>query len=284
MPEDYSYEINKLKDEQYCLAFELEAMSDLLLRRKTERWVHNFSDHFVEIEHAARYTWVSQFVHNKRVLDIACGIGRGSFLLASDGKAREVVGCDFDKRSIEYALIRNKFPTINYFVNDAQKFNDKNKYDLIVSFETIEHLPNASIFLECMQAVLADSGYLIISTPISSKPFDDKPDNLYHIQEWGFKEFQELLSKYFSVEKIYVQLRPNPDSAKKPFVNNLISKIKKTCSMLAQYKFTYLNSDEIMKPVEWNQEKIPVKILGKELVGFQIIKARKKFLKNNNAT
>jgi 2-polyprenyl-3-methyl-5-hydroxy-6-metoxy-1,4-benzoquinol methylase len=49
-------------------------------------------------EHINRYIFASQFVNNKRILDIACGIGYGSTTLIQMGKAEEIIGADLGKR------------------------------------------------------------------------------------------------------------------------------------------------------------------------------------------
>ena len=200
-------EKEQLSNELYCQAYEMEAMADLLIRKETERWVSGFADMIVEIEHSSRYKWILKYVKNKRVLDIACGVGKGSYTIAKNGEAKEVIGCDLNERAIKYASIRYKHPNITFVSDDAQKFTNENNFDVIVSFETIEHLPNVDQFLKSIDNLLSSNGLFFVSTPLSSIPHDTNPVNPYHIQEWDFNEFEKLLSKYFEVDETYLQLR-----------------------------------------------------------------------------
>ena len=55
---------------------------------------------------------------------------------------------------------------------------------------------------------MREGGVLIISTPISAMSIDTKPYNPYHIQEWGFEYFQEVMAKHFTITDIYLQVYP----------------------------------------------------------------------------
>jgi 2-polyprenyl-3-methyl-5-hydroxy-6-metoxy-1,4-benzoquinol methylase len=263
-----------LQDEQFCQAFELKAMADLLIRRATECWVPGFSDVFVEKEHYSRYMWVSEFVHDRRVLDIACGTGKGSFILAQEGNAREVVGCDLNSNAIKYASIRNKHPRVSFVVNDAQQFRDNIKYDVVVSFETIEHLPNVDAFLIGISELLATRGIFYVSTPISKKALDTKPGNLYHVQEWGFEEFQRLISKCFIIEDIYIQMRSENYSS-------ILSHLKKKVLTVIErdririIKKKYLSEKKIMRPIKYENSDSDLFKNAYGIAGYQILVVRK---------
>jgi 2-polyprenyl-3-methyl-5-hydroxy-6-metoxy-1,4-benzoquinol methylase len=278
-------EENKMRDEQFCQSFELKALADLLIRRESERWVSGFADVFVEKEHSSRYEWILQFVSNKTVLDIACGIGKGSNLMAIEGGANEVVGCDLDPDAIKYASIRHKHPNVSFVNHDAQTFQDERKFDVIVSFETIEHLPNVELFLNRMKELLKADGKIFISTPISKKSFDTDPHNPYHFQEWGFREFQNLISKYFFIEDIYLQMRNNlSNSLKDRFVrkiyriieNTLISRIIENKS-LKRVKNKYVGIGNEMRPIRFDKSDEILfndDVDDTDVVGYQILVAK----------
>jgi 2-polyprenyl-3-methyl-5-hydroxy-6-metoxy-1,4-benzoquinol methylase len=265
--------IQNLEDDIFCLSYETNAMADLLIRKETERWVAGFANLDVEVEHVSRYKWALDFVNNKRVLDIACGSGFGSFLFCDKGKAKEVIGCDLDLSAIKYASIKYSRPNLKFVCEDAIKFEDDNKFDVIVSFETIEHIPNADEFLSKINSLLKDNGEFYVSTPISSNGHDKRPNNPYHIQEWGIKEFNQLVAKYFVVKETFLQMREENYTIKFYWVI-----IKQKIQYLLNFrkinifKNKFLG-DNKMNPTIYNKD-IPYKnYYG--IVGLQILKLTK---------
>jgi SAM-dependent methyltransferase len=156
-----------------------------------------------------RYKLACDHSKGKKVLDIACGVGKGSYMISTEGDASFVMGCDLNPSAIRYANHRNCHPQIAFQVQDAEQFLNDEEFDLVVSFETIEHLKDPAGFLENAKKNLRTGGQLIISTPIASVPLNTSPLNPYHIQEWGFLEFQNFIGKFFSIDTIYVQLYQN---------------------------------------------------------------------------
>ena len=195
---------NNLENELFCLNYELKALKDILIYSKAERWVYGFLSKNIEDEHLERYNFILDRVQNKKVLDIACGSGYGSFLLATKGNAKKVVGVDIDSEAIKYANIRYNVSNIERIVCDATKFNYNEKFDVIVSYETIEHVNDFRSLLKNYNNLLNDDGLLYISTPITQKT-TKTPENPYHIIEWSFDDFKNLLNEFFSVDDAYFQ-------------------------------------------------------------------------------
>lgn len=139
-------EIELLREENFCLNYELKIFTDFVNFGRLERWVKNYADKVTEHSHIQRYELASDFVNDKIVLDMACGSGYGSYLLADKGKAKEITAIDLDAETIRYASFRNQHPNINFLQGDAMKFCRENYFDVIVSFETIEHLPDVNSF------------------------------------------------------------------------------------------------------------------------------------------
>jgi|ERR1039457_6280421 2-polyprenyl-3-methyl-5-hydroxy-6-metoxy-1,4-benzoquinol methylase len=251
--------VEKLENELFCLKYEIKAMSDVLIKGQLERWIPGFSLPHTEVEHLARYEWVEQFVEGKRVLDIACGAGLGSYVLATTGKAKEVFGFDIDPDIIRYASSRRQHPNLVFKVANAEQFEMDSGLDVIINFETIEHLAKPELFLRQAKNLLKDHGELFVSTPISSKPFEENPSNHYHVREWGFTQFQDLVSKYFAIKSIFVQLYP----PKKTLLDRIVFK------MLNQHKPLYFP-----KPVLWSPDLIGISKLGSSMTGYQILRCQ----------
>ena len=159
-------------------------------------------------DHIKRYEFASKFVKNMKVLDIACGDGYGSLSLSKT--AINVVGVDISSQAIELCRRRIRHKKVNFYQANATSLLNfsSGSFDSVVSFETIEHLSllDAKKFLAEIKRVLKSSGKLFISTPDSrNASLGKKPANPYHVQEYSLNEFEELISSYFEIKKIYGQ-------------------------------------------------------------------------------
>jgi SAM-dependent methyltransferase len=139
---------------------------------------------------------------NCRVLDIACGCGRGTNYLSSH--CEHVFGIDIDEHTIREA--RKKFPknNIQFEVCNASllKFPDS-YFDAIVSVHTMEHLEDDAGFLQQCSNALKKEDYFIIEVPkIRKLPFENinKPISRFHVREYSVEGLLSLLNKYFTVE------------------------------------------------------------------------------------
>ena len=173
-----------------------------------ERFIpDDVSDSEIEIEHMQRYIFAENFVKNKIVLDVACGEGYGSNILAQT--AKKVIGVDIDDETIKYARSKYSSSNISFVCSDVEKlpFED-NFFDVIVSYETIEHIDEIKQkeFLNEIDRVLKCDGLLIMSTP-NKEVYTDlvNSNNKYHIKEFYFDEFKNFLNLKFSNIVFYYQ-------------------------------------------------------------------------------
>ncbi len=170
--------------------------------RYTERMVPEEAHARIFWDHVARYRFAKDFVRGKRVLDIACGEGYGASALAKAGAA-SVVGVDISPDVCEHA--RRKYG-VDARTGDAEAIPLPDRsIDLIVSFETVEHVSAPASFLrECVR-VLVPEGTLIISTPNRPVYSGDCTQNPFHRVEFDEEEFLELLGSYFQATRLYSQ-------------------------------------------------------------------------------
>jgi 2-polyprenyl-3-methyl-5-hydroxy-6-metoxy-1,4-benzoquinol methylase len=153
-------------------------------------------------EHIIRYELAKKFVRGKTVLDIACGSGYGSKILADAG-AKKVIAIDINKETVESAKENYYHEKIKYTIGGASEIKLENKsIDIVVSFETIEHLENPEKYLSELARVIKDDGTAIISTP-NKDIYQEK--NPFHFKEFNKDEFNNLIRRYFKYCYTYKQ-------------------------------------------------------------------------------
>ncbi len=142
-------------------------------------------------EHIARYQFASKFTKGKEVLDASCGTGYASDILG----AKVYYGVDISEEAVAYAKLHYK----GFFeVMDLEKTPTLgNKYDVVVSFETIEHLADPKPFLEWVKT---HANIFVFSIPINMP-------SEFHKVVYSVKDIQELISGAFpnSITKYYGQ-------------------------------------------------------------------------------
>lgn len=164
----------------------------------------------LEADALVRYNFAKKFCKQKKVLDIGCGVGVGSAYIASHG-SNEILGIDYSKSAIRNAKDNpnfKKLDNLKFSVNNALSLNlIKRKFDVILAFEIIEHLPvsQAHLFLKQIHARLNKGGILILSTPneLHTVYFLGKPYNPFHIKEYRAEEITHLLKNHFSKISMY---------------------------------------------------------------------------------
>jgi SAM-dependent methyltransferase len=157
-------------------------------------------------EHWHRYSVMLPVARGKRVLDAACGEGYGSWLLA--GSAAEVIGLDVDAFAIGHAVARYGVrPNLRYMrASCAALPLAAGSIELIVSFETIEHVASQEAMLAEFHRVLAPTGALVISSP--NKPIYSEETgyaNEFHVRELTRDELAGMLRVHFPQQTWYGQ-------------------------------------------------------------------------------
>lgn len=163
----------------------------------------------IEIRHLNRYKFSLKYVNEKNVLDIACGVGYGSNLISKHAKS--VLGCDYSKDAIEYANTYWKEDNIMYNVFDITSHEKIGSFDVLISFETIEHIKqNISKTIEFYKKNLKSGGILIMSHPENEtdkglNPFHfhfniKKKNMLYLVESMGFELIEYLEQEGYGKE------------------------------------------------------------------------------------
>jgi 2-polyprenyl-3-methyl-5-hydroxy-6-metoxy-1,4-benzoquinol methylase len=168
----------------------------------TERMVPEEAHARTFWEHIGRYRFARDFVRGRRVLDIACGEGYGAAALAHAGAA-SVIGIDVSPEVCEHA--RRKYG-LDARPGDAQAIPLADRsVDIVVSFETIEHVAEPAGFVRECARVLDAQGTLIVSTPNRPVYSGEATANPYHHIEFDEREFLDLLRAEFATVRLFTQ-------------------------------------------------------------------------------
>lgn len=92
--------------------------------------------------HIERYALIRQYLFGK-VIDIACGVGYGSYLMAKNPDVEEIMGVDIDHSSIQWAQENFSSEKIRFQCNSIEEYIGE--HDFLVSLETIEHLEQPEV-------------------------------------------------------------------------------------------------------------------------------------------
>lgn len=147
------------------------------------------------VDHLERYRFVEQYAHCRRVLDVGCAKGYGTARLAH--VAVYALGIDINERAIRYANRHYAGPRCHFMHVEVETvLGMEDKFDFVVSFEVIEHVPNPLAFLEQMASVLEIGGWAVFSTPnrLVSVPGGGVSDPTY-LREFTPSEFVAVLEK-----------------------------------------------------------------------------------------
>lgn len=149
-------------------------------------------------EHFHRYAWCAPLVEGKEVLDVACGEGYGSAILA--GYARSVIGIDISEEAVQHAShAYGEVSNLRFATGDASNISLSDaSVDVVVSFETIEHLLQQEEMIGSIRRVLRPDGFLILSSP-NKRVYSELSGhhNEFHVKELSFEELNDLLTRTF---------------------------------------------------------------------------------------
>jgi 2-polyprenyl-3-methyl-5-hydroxy-6-metoxy-1,4-benzoquinol methylase len=148
--------------------------------------------------HLAVYEWIAARVAGSAVLDMACGEGYGSAVLA--GTARSVVGVDGNPDAHEHARLRYTRPGLSFEWGAVESFGEPGAFDAVVFLQTIEHVADPASVLAHFRSLLTPGGVVYVSTPnllTLAPPGAEKSDNPWHLREYRAEEFAALCREGF---------------------------------------------------------------------------------------
>jgi SAM-dependent methyltransferase len=145
--------------------------------------------------HLVVYEWIAQRAHGRKVVDLACGEGYGSSVLART--AQSVTGVDANPEAFEHA--RAKYTEVTFERNMIELW--QGDVDCVVFLQTIEHIQDPDGMLEHIKALIAPSGVAYVSTPnvLTLAPKGQtRSGNPWHVREYQPGEYRELCERHFA--------------------------------------------------------------------------------------
>lgn len=160
--------------------------------------------------HIVRYALAASKIRpHDVVLDAACGLGYGTAVMAACSNGAKFIGVDIDETSVNYATasFASVDDKISYQAADVTKlsFLPDHSVDIVVSFETIEHVPDYEAFLTEMRRVLKPDGRFIGSVPNLWCDETGKDPNPHHFHVFDWEKLKTAIAKHFIVEERWAQ-------------------------------------------------------------------------------
>ncbi len=152
--------------------------------------------------HLAVYEWIAARVAGLDVIDMACGEGYGSAVLAR--RAASVVGVDANPEAHEHAQRRYQRENLRFARDLVETF--RAPADAVVFLQTIEHVQDPGAVLEHFRSLVGERGSVYITTPnvlTLAPPGAERSDNPWHIKEYRAEEFDALCRGSFGSVALY---------------------------------------------------------------------------------
>lgn len=159
-------------------------------------------------DHVARYEFAARLIPRRgRVLDMACGVGYGAYIMSRSRRCAEILAVDRSAQAIEYAKQCYSSSKIAYRLDDCLTTPlEPESYDLAVCFETIEHIQQPEQLLGRFCAALRPHGRLVLSTPNQAALPYSAAAFPFHVRHYRPAELEDLIGRSgLSIQEAYSQ-------------------------------------------------------------------------------
>jgi 2-polyprenyl-3-methyl-5-hydroxy-6-metoxy-1,4-benzoquinol methylase len=178
---------------------------ELLGERIIPDKIKTVEEYVIFLKHMFAYDWSKNKLEvGMNVLEVGSGEGYGTSILSSTNA--HLIGVDVDRITIDNANYKYGSENCKYQLYDGKQlpFPD-GKFDVVVSFQVIEHVQNDIAFLNEIKRVMKDGGVLYLATPNRNYRLraNQKPWNCFHIREYSQVDFAKLLKDTFETYKLY---------------------------------------------------------------------------------
>ena len=135
--------------------------------------------------HVERYRFAARHLAGTALLDLACGVGYGSAILADAAADRRVVAADVSVEALRHARQQHRHPRVSLVCGDGGAWGRPGSFDAIVSLETLEHVPDPQALFHTFVTLLRPGGRLIASVP-TTPSVDANPHHRTDFTERSF--------------------------------------------------------------------------------------------------
>jgi SAM-dependent methyltransferase len=150
--------------------------------------------------HLAVYEWIAERCAGMEVVDLACGEGYGTDVLAR--RAARVTGVDANPEAFEHARLKYTRAGVRFVRDMVETFSEP--CNAVVFLQTIEHVQDPKAVLDHLRSMLRPGGTAYVSTPnvlTLAPPGEERSGNPWHVREYRADEYRELCESSFeSVE------------------------------------------------------------------------------------
>ncbi|GAC1317828.1 MAG: class I SAM-dependent methyltransferase [Thermoleophilaceae bacterium] len=146
--------------------------------------------------HLIVYRWIAERCRGLEVVDLACGEGYGTAVLA--GRAARVTGVDANPDAHQHARLKYSQPGVRFVRGLVESFDEP--CDAAVFLQTIEHVEDPAALLRGIRRLLRPGGVAYVSTPnvlTLAPPGASKSGNPWHVREYRAEEFETLCRASF---------------------------------------------------------------------------------------
>jgi SAM-dependent methyltransferase len=170
------------------------------------------SDYLIYLFHIATYDWAKTHLSGARVLDFGTGTGYGAARMAS--VAASVTGVDVSQAAVGYAEGRYTAENLDFRriapVEEAPLPFPDDSFDVVTSFQVIEHVPSPSAYLAEAKRVLKPGGKLLCVTPDRTTRLfrRQRPWNVWHLYEFTPEELAGVVAEQFQVAEVLGMTAP----------------------------------------------------------------------------
>lgn len=158
------------------------------------------------VHHLIRYLWAIKAIIDldsvNTILDIACGSGYGSYLIAKNNPSKRIIGIDYDRGAIRHAQRNYILPNLEFKIGNITRWGetlDKTIFDCMMCFDVIEHIEHREIVMEGLVEHLNERGYLLFSTPCGSSPNKLQTRWGHHRLKYSRASLYDFLKRYFTI-------------------------------------------------------------------------------------
>jgi 2-polyprenyl-3-methyl-5-hydroxy-6-metoxy-1,4-benzoquinol methylase len=161
--------------------------------------------------HLARYWLAVQYIRARDVvLDLGCGLGYGTAMLAAASPAERVLGVDADAAALEYAttIYGQAAPGVEFRLCPAEALSElpSASFDMVVAFEILEHLRDPQAVLSEIDRLLRPAGRIVVSVPNRWVDATGRDPNPHHLHVYDGDTLRAQLERHFGLEAAFAQI------------------------------------------------------------------------------